>query len=92
MTFIYPAVFTPHKDGKGYHVRFPDLDGCEAEGPDLEDALDEARAAAYNWVLAELEEEQPDFPQVSHEEDIPLSKDAFVRQIMVSVKLLPDND
>ena len=22
MTFIYPAVFTPHKDDKGYHVNF----------------------------------------------------------------------
>ena len=40
MTFIYPAVFSPKKDGKGYHVEFPDLACCEADGPDLEDALD----------------------------------------------------
>lgn len=92
MTFIYPAVFTPHKEDKGYHVHFPDLEGCEADGPDLEDALEEARDAAYNWISVELEEEEPDFPEVSHEEDIHLSKDEFVRQIMVVVKLLPDND
>lgn len=92
MTFIYPAVFTPHKEDEGYHVHFPDLESCEADGPDLEDALEEARDAAYNWISVELEEEDPDFPEVSHEEDIHLSQDEFVRQIMVVVKLLPDND
>ena len=40
MTFVYPAVFTPKKDGKGYDAYFPDLECCEAEGPDLEDADD----------------------------------------------------
>ena len=37
MTFTYPAVFMPHKNDKGYHVTFPDLQCCEADGPDLED-------------------------------------------------------
>ena len=40
MTFTYPAVFTPHKDDKGFHVVFPDLECCEADGPDLEDAVE----------------------------------------------------
>ena len=40
MTFTYPAVFTPHKNGKGYHAFFPDLECCEADGPDLEDAIE----------------------------------------------------
>ena len=30
MTFVYPAVFTPKKDGKGYDAYFPDLECCEA--------------------------------------------------------------
>ena len=46
MTFVYPAVFTPKKDGKGYDAYFPDLECCEAEGPDLEDAVENAREAA----------------------------------------------
>ena len=50
MTFTYPAVFTPHKNDKGYHVTFPDLQCCEADGPDLEDAVEHAREAAYNWL------------------------------------------
>ena len=50
MTFIYPAVLTPHKEDEGYHVTFPDLVGCEADGPDLQDALENARAAAYDCL------------------------------------------
>ena len=36
MTFTYPAVFTPHKDDKGFHAYFLDLECCVADGPDLE--------------------------------------------------------
>ena len=67
MTFIYPAVFSPKKDGKGYHVEFPDLACCEADGPDL--------AAS---PMDELEQE--------------LKEGEFIRNIMVRIKLLPDND
>ncbi|MCI9361203.1 MAG: type II toxin-antitoxin system HicB family antitoxin [Hungatella sp.] len=92
MTFIYPAVFTPHKDGKGYHAKFPDLEDCWADGPDLEDAIENAKEAAYNWICAELEEEDPQFPEVSHVEDMELPEGSFVKQLMIVVKLLPDND
>ena len=30
MTFVYPAVFTPHEKDNGFHVEFPDLECCEA--------------------------------------------------------------
>lgn len=91
MTFTYPAVFTPHKDDNGFHVEFPDLECCEADGPDLEDAMDEARDAAYNWLTLELEE-GGEFPAQTHEEDMELPEGSFVRKIMVRIKLLPDND
>ena len=54
MTFVYPAVFTPHEKDNGFHVEFPDLECCEADGPDLEDAVENARDAARNWITAEL--------------------------------------
>ena len=92
MTFTYPAVFTPHKNGKGYHAFFPDLECCEADGPDLEDAIENAREAAYNWIMVELEEEECDLPFASHEDDIHLEEGQFVRRILVTIKLLPDND
>ena len=92
MTFIYPAVFTPHKDDKGYHDAFPDLECCEVDGPDLEDAIENAREAAYNWIMVELEEEECDLPFASHEDDIHLEEGQFIRRILVTIKLLPDND
>ena len=85
MTFTYPAVFTPHKDDKGFHAEFPDLELCEADGPDLEDAIEAARDAAYNWLSLEWEE-GGDFPQQTHAEDMELAEGAFVRQIMVRIK------
>ena len=91
MTFVYPAVFTPKKDGTGHKAVFPDLACCEAEGPDLEDAVANARDAALNWILVELEDGM-DLPAQTHMEDIVLEEGAVVKQIMVRVKLLPDND
>ena len=92
MTFTYPAVFTPQKEGSGYHVVFPDLEGCEAEGPDLEDAIDNAADAAYNWICAEMEEEECELPSQTPEDDLDLEEGQIVRKILVRIKLLPDND
>lgn len=91
MTFVYPAVFTPKKDGKGYDVVFPDLECCVAEGSDMEDAVENARDAAMNWITLEMEE-GGDLPAQTHPDDLVLEEGAVVKQIMVRVKLLPDND
>ncbi len=91
MTFTYPAVFTPHKEDKGYHVFFPDLECCEADGPDLEDAIDDAKDAAYNWLWLEMEE-GGEFPGQTHEDDIELPEGSFVKQLRIIIKLLPDSD
>ena len=92
MTFTYPAVFTPHQEDRGYHVKFPDLELCEADGPDLEDAVEHARDAAYNWLIVEVEEQTYEFPAQTHIEDIKLAAGEFVKYIMVTIKILPDND
>ena len=91
MTFTYPAVFTPHKEDKGFHAYFPDLECCEADGPDLEDAVENARDAARDWITVELED-TCDIPPCSHADDIELKVGEFVNFIMVTIKLLPDND
>ena len=92
MTFTYPAVFTPHKEDAGFHVEFPDLEYCVADGPDLEDAVENARYAAYNWLWVEFEEGTYDFPSQSHYDDITLEQGSFIKYIMVTVRLMPDND
>ena len=98
MTFTYPAVFTPHKNGKGYHAFFPDLECCEADGPDLEDAIENARDAACNWITVEMEEFDMDSADdmflsfSTHVDDIKLEEGLLVKMISVRIKLLPDND
>lgn len=91
MTFTYPAVFTPHKDDKGYHAYFPDLECCEADGPDLEDTMDEARDAARDWLTVELED-GGEFPEQTHIDDLDLPEGSFARNLLIRIKLLPDND
>lgn len=92
MTFTYPAIFTPHKDNEGYHAEFPDLECCEADGADLEDAIENARDAAQNWISVELDEFDGDLPFSTHMDDIVLKEGQLAKQIMVKIKLLPDND
>ena len=36
---------------------FPDLEDCQAEGETLDDAIDNANEAAYNWIYVELTED-----------------------------------
>ena len=52
MKFIYPAVFSKTDDGS-YQGYFPDLECCYAKGDTLEDAVDDANEAAYNWISTE---------------------------------------
>ncbi len=92
MTFIYPAVFTPHENDKGYHAVFPDLECCEADGRDLEEAIENARDAALDWLTIEITEYEGDVPFSTAAEDIEIKDGELLKQIMVRVKLLPDND
>ena len=91
MTFVYPAVFTPGADGNGVDVSFPDLEMCRAHGRDFEEAADNAREAARNWIELEMEEADS-LPAASLPEDIPVREGSEVRSIMVRIKLLPDYD
>ena len=81
MNFIYPAIIRQTENG--YHARFPDLAMCEAEGPTLDDTLDEARHAMEAWITAEFEEDEPEMPAISDPEDMDLAEGEFVRNILV---------
>lgn len=41
-TATYPAIFLPERNGKGFHVRFPDLPEALTGGADLEDTRQQA--------------------------------------------------
>ena len=91
MKIVYPAVFTKKKDGSGYEAYFPDLEGCFAQGPDLEDAADQARDAATDWILVEMDEGN-DLPEVSHKEDLVLEEGSIVKHLTITIPLAPGYD
>ena len=85
MKFIYPAVFTPASDGT-WRGAFPDLAGCGSTGETLDEAIENANAAAADWIGTELEEDVPALPPVSDAEDLTLEKGQIVRRICVNIR------
>ena len=77
MKFIYPAVFRKNEEGR-YKAFFPDLACCEA---------DNANEAAYNWIYAEVMEDEMDLPAISDESDLDLLEGDIVRNIQVNIRM-----
>lgn len=85
MKFIYPAVFRKTENGK-YEGFFPDLEDCRVEASSLDDAIDKANDAAYDWISLELSEDDCDLPSVSDESDLDLKEGDVVRNISVNIR------
>lgn len=85
MKFIYPAVFRKTEEGT-YTGFFPDLEDCYGEGSTLDEAIEEANEAAYNWISLELEEDDCQLPPVSDEDDLELEEGDIVRHISVNIR------
>lgn len=85
MKFIYPAVFRK-TDKDTYKGFFPDLEDCFGEGDTLDEAIEEANAAAYNWISLELDEDDCQLPPVSDEDDLDLKEGDIVRNISVNIR------
>lgn len=84
MKFVYPAVFRKTENGtfEGY---FPDLDCCYGKGQTLDEAIEDANAAAYDWISVELEE-GGQLPPISEENDLSLKEGDIVRNISVNIR------
>lgn len=87
MKFLYPAVFRKTESGK-YKAHFPDLECCYAEGDTLDDAIDNANAAAYDWISLELSEPDCSLPSVSDMHDMDLQEGDVVRTISVNIRFI----
>ena len=85
MKFIYPAVFRKTETGK-YKAHFPDLECCYAEGDTLDDAIENANEAAYNWIELELSEDNCTLPAVTDASDIEVKDGEIVRNISVNIR------
>lgn len=77
--YVYPAVFTPEKDG-GYSILFPDLEGCFTCGDDLIDGMQMAEDVLA-LVLYSYEKENREIPIPSKREDIKLQGKEFVNYV-----------
>lgn len=71
MTFYYPAIVK--KTEEKYRVDFLDLDQCYGEGETEEDALEDARDNAVNWILTEMAD-NIDLPMQTVMGDVTLNK------------------
>ena len=85
MKFMYPAVFRKNEDGT-YNGYFPDLECCTSTGDTLDEAIENANEAAYNWITLELDEDDCQLPPVSDEDDLELQDGDIVRNISVNIR------
>lgn len=86
MKFVYPAVFEQTEKGT-IHAYFPDLACCEAEAATLDDAIEKANEALFDWINLELsEEEDCVLPAISDPEDLELKEGDIVRNISVNIR------
>lgn len=75
---FYPAIFQIKENG--YIVYFPDVEGCSAEGIDMQKAYETA-SEALGLVLSYLKAEKKDLPIPSAPQDIKTSENEFVAVI-----------
>lgn len=76
--YCYPAVL--QKDGNGYAVWIPDIDGCSSFGETVADAIASINEALGLCIEA-MTEKGRDIPEPSNPEDIELEKGQFIALI-----------
>ncbi|MBU5451393.1 type II toxin-antitoxin system HicB family antitoxin [Acetivibrio sp. MSJd-27] len=83
MRLVYPAIF--HKDNGAYWAEFPDLEGCQTYGKDLNDTLFQAKEALEVYCITLLEQEQK-LTAPSRIEDIETDSSSFVNLVDIEIK------
>ncbi len=84
MKFTYPAII--RKTADGWHAVFPDLECCEADGDTIEEAVERANEAAYDWISLELSEDEGQLPGITDIRDMELKEGDVVRNICVNIR------
>lgn len=56
MLEIYPAIF--HKEGNGFWVEFPDLEGCQSYGDTLKETMNNAQEALGLYIASKLDDNE----------------------------------
>lgn len=87
MKFTYPAIIRKMESG-GYRATFPDLECCEAVADTLEEAVEKANEAAFDWISLELSEDDGQLPGVTDRRDMELLEGDEVRNICVNIRFM----
>lgn len=87
MVFVYPAVF--HKDESAYWVEFPDLEGCQSFGDDVNDTVANAQEALAAYIMTLLEDGTP-LPKASVMESVARPSDGFVSLVSCDISAYKD--
>ena len=53
----------------------------------LDEAIESANAAAFDWISVELSEEVPELPPITDPDDMELEDEDVVRNIQVNIRL-----
>lgn len=85
MKFTYPVIISKMENGD-YKAVFPDLECCHAEGDSVDEVIEHANEAAYDWIYLELQEDDGELPPVTDVRDIKLQEGDFVRNICVNIR------
>lgn len=83
---IYISCYFPQNRRRQIQRFFPGFECCEAAGDSLDDAIDNANSAAYDWLYLELSEEDGELPPVSDKSDMDLQEGDIVRNISVNIR------
>lgn len=84
MKLVYPAIFTPCIEKKGYTVEVPDFPGCVTEGDSLADAIEMGIDAASGWILDEMEDGNT-YPAASDYSSIHADGESFVNLLVLDM-------
>ena len=89
MKIIYPIIITAAPEGGSFSGEFPDLEDCRVQAPTLEGLMELAHDALEGWITAEMEEDAPQLPPVSHPEDLKplLAPGQTLRQVCITYRM-----
>lgn len=87
MLFVYPAIF--HKENDSYWVEFPDLQGCQTYGNQVNDTMEFAQEALTGYLLTLLEDNRP-IPVPSELSTIECGADSFTTLVTCDINQYKD--
>lgn len=82
MLIFYPAIF--HNENKSVCAEFPDLDGCQTYGKDIEETIEHAQEA-LGLYASSISENGYKLPSPSSISDFNNTSDSFVTYIYCEI-------